>query len=184
MQEILHSQRLELHRIGREHAQEIFDSYASDPEVSHYLSWPAHQSIADTHEFIDMVRPKWGAGQDFTFVIRLQETRQVIGCINAMVNKCRAHIGYVTAKAYWNQGITTEALARLIPEVFAMSQIARIEAICDTENIGSARVMEHVGMQREGTLRHYFQGANLPEARDVYMYALLQEEWKLTNSHG
>ena len=55
------------------------------------------------------------------------------------------------------------------PEIF------RIQAVCDVENIGSARVMEKAGMEREGTLRRYVLHPNISdEPRDVYMYAIVK----------
>jgi len=56
---------------------------------------------------------------------------------------------------------------------FALAQpgVYRVWAYCDVENRASARVMEKVGMEREGLLRRYARFAVSDEPRDVYMYA-------------
>jgi len=47
-----------------------------------------------------------------------------------------------------------------------------LTAVCDVENIASARVMEKAGLSREGVLRRWLVHPNLgPEPRDCYGYA-------------
>jgi RimJ/RimL family protein N-acetyltransferase len=51
----------------------------------------------------------------------------------------------------------------------------RISAWCDVENIASSRVMEKIGMKREGRLRDYrMQGGKW---RDSFPYSILDYEW-------
>ncbi|HEX2642462.1 MAG TPA: GNAT family protein, partial [Thermoanaerobaculia bacterium] len=52
--------------------------------------------------------------------------------------------------------------------------IDRVEARCAIENIGSQRVLEKNGFQREGLLRGYFRlrGRRI----DNYLYSLLRED--------
>ena len=58
---------------------------------------------------------------------------------------------------------------------FEQMSLNRIEARCELPNIGSARVMEKIGMTYEGVLREqmYTKGAY----RDVKMYSILRREW-------
>jgi len=53
--------------------------------------------------------------------------------------------------------------------------IFRVQAFCDVDNIGSARLMEKVGMQCGGLLRSYVLHPNLSdEPRDVSLYAIVK----------
>jgi len=50
-----------------------------------------------------------------------------------------------------------------------------VQAFCDVDNLGSARVMENAGMQREGLLRRYVLHPNISDVpRDVYLYAVVK----------
>lgn len=56
-------------------------------------------------------------------------------------------------------------------------EVWRVEALCDVENIGSARVMEKAGMQREALMRKYDTTPNYTEGpKDAYLYARVRED--------
>jgi len=80
--------------------------------------------------------------------------------------------GYVLARPWWGQGLMTEALTEIVQWGLAQPAIFRIGAVCDVENVGSARVMEKSGLVREGLLRRYLIHPNMGnEPRDCYSYA-------------
>jgi RimJ/RimL family protein N-acetyltransferase len=54
--------------------------------------------------------------------------------------------------------------------------IAKVYSWADVENIGSWRVMEKLGMMREGTLRS--QGVNRGVRQDYHYYGILRSEWE------
>ena len=84
-------------------------------------------------------------------------------------------VGYVLARPYWGKGYMTEVLCAIIEWALAQPDIFRVQAVCDVENIASARVMEKAGMTREGTLRRYVSHPNLSnEPRDAYIYAAVK----------
>ena len=63
----------------------------------------------------------------------------------------------------------------MIDWAFKQPDIFRVQAICDVENIGSARVMEKAGMVREGLLRRYVVHPNISdEPRDAFLYAIVK----------
>ena len=64
-----------------------------------------------------------------------------------------AEVWYKLHPESWNQGYATEALRRLIEVGFNDLNLHRIEAGCAVDNIGSIRVLEKVGMTREGRMR-------------------------------
>jgi [ribosomal protein S5]-alanine N-acetyltransferase len=87
----------------------------------------------------------------------------------------RAELGYWIGVPHWGRGYATEAAATMVGYAFDTLGLRRVVAHCLTRNIGSARVMEKVGMRREGTLREHVIKWDVPE--DVALYAILRDEW-------
>ena len=67
----------------------------------------------------------------------------------------------------------TEAARVIVDWVLKQEGIYRVWAFCDVENLASARVLEKVGMQKEGVLRRWMIHPNVSdEPRDCYCYAI------------
>jgi RimJ/RimL family protein N-acetyltransferase len=72
----------------------------------------------------------------------------------------------------WRQGLMTEVLSEVAAWALRQRSIFRIGAVCDVENIGSARVLEKSGFVREGVLRRWLVHPNISdEPRDCYNYS-------------
>ncbi|NIG55011.1 GNAT family N-acetyltransferase [Chitinophaga sp. Cy-1792] len=87
----------------------------------------------------------------------------------------RAEIWYKLLPADWGKGYATEAMRAMLAFGFRELKLHRIECGCSIHNIASYKVMEKVGMQREGVKRSV-----LPLAdgwHDAYMYGILAEEF-------
>ncbi|XP_027772735.1 uncharacterized protein LOC107011978 isoform X2 [Solanum pennellii] len=90
-------------------------------------------------------------------------------------DRSRADVGYAVAFEYWGQGIGTEALKLMIPQVYSeFSEVMRLQALVDVENKASQRVLEKVGFIKEGKLRKY--GYHKGKLVDLFMYSLLSTE--------
>ncbi len=92
----------------------------------------------------------------YTFSIYLKNSSQFIGTIGIKMGKENyrtAEIWYKLRKDFWGNGYATEALKEVITFGFQSLKLHRIEAGCATENIGSIKVLEKVGMTREGRTR-------------------------------
>lgn len=169
----LETERLCLRQPIPEDAGLIFEQYAQDPEVTKYLSWQPHQSIRETDEFIDRCISVWANHSAFPYVLICKQDAQLIGMIEIRINQYKADLGYVLARSEWSKGYTTEAMQALTSWALAQNEIYRVWAFCDVENPASARVMEKVGMQREGVLKRWFIHPNVSkEPRDCYCYAI------------
>lgn len=59
---------------------------------------------------------------------------------------------------------------------FEEKGLHRIEARCDPENIGSQKILEKVGMKKEGKLRQNLRMGN--GWRDSLLYGILEGEWQ------
>ena len=51
--------RLLLRRPGSSDVKDIFERYASDPEVTRFLAWPRHQSLRETEAFLQFSEQQW-----------------------------------------------------------------------------------------------------------------------------
>jgi ribosomal-protein-alanine N-acetyltransferase len=167
------TERLRLRKAKLADAEAIFRQYAQDPEVTRYVSWRAHRNLEETREYVQMCLLAWDVGKAFHWVIESAEDKQVIGMIIARVNAEKWELGYVLAQAYWRQGYMTEALTAIIAWALKQKEIHRVWAVCDIDNKASARVMEKIGMQREGILKRWSLHPNLSaEPRDSFCYAI------------
>ena len=170
---ILKTERLRLRKAKLADAEAIFRQYAQDPEVTKYVSWSAHQSIDETREYVRMCLLAWDVGKAFHWVIESVEDKHVMGMIIARVAAEKWELGFVLARPHWRQGYMTEALKAIIAWALKQKEIHRVWAVCDVDNIASARVMEKVGMQREGVLKRWSLHPNISaEPRDSYCYAI------------
>lgn len=174
---VLESGRLVLRGFSDNDIDDIFE-YASIPEVTVFLPWETHRSIDDTKKFLKLSKDMFEKKDNIDFAIVLKSENKVIGGISIRKwnneNRC-ADIGYVLSPKYWNKGIITEAIKRIIKFGFDELNANRIEAHCDENNIGSYRAMEKAGMKYEGTLRQKV----LMKGNYVNMkyYSILREEY-------
>jgi len=174
-QETIQTERLILRKPRIEDASAIFNGYAQDPDVTRYMTWKPHKKIQETEQFLSACMNLWREGKDFAYAITLKENSQLIGMFAVHPMNLKIEVGYGMARLFWGQGYMTEALRAVIDWALVQPDIFRVQAICDVENIGSARVMEKAGMTREGLLRRYVLHPNISdEPRDVYLYAIVK----------
>jgi ribosomal-protein-alanine N-acetyltransferase len=171
--EIVETSRLQLRRPQKEDAEAIFGAYAQDPAVTRYLVWRPHRSIQTTREFIGQCLDRWSAGSGFPYVITRKGNAPAIGMLELRPEPFKVDIGYVLARPYWGQGFVPEAASEIVRMILSDPSMYRVEAFCDVENAASARVLEKVGMLREGVMRRYIIHPTLShEPRDCYLYAI------------
>ncbi len=179
---ILETPRLTLRRLQLTDAEDMF-AYASDNEVSRYVTWESHRSIADSRAFLQSVTARYQNSPAAEWGIVAKATGRLIGTIayhDWALHHRRAEIGYALGRAYWGQGLMTEAAQAVIAWGFRAHDLYRIQAMCLPANIGSARVMEKAGMQFEGLLRGYILHKGTP--CDMKLYAIVRPDWeRLTN---
>jgi len=156
-------------------AEEMFARYAQDAEVTRYLSWRPHRSLDVTRQRLQNVATGWETGADYTWLIRLKSTNELVGSIGGGRKNFRVDIGYCLAQDAWGRGYATEAARAVIEALLREPGIWRISAVCHVDNRASARVLEKAGMRLEGTLRRYYVFPNLSEEPlDVRCYATVR----------
>ena len=91
-------------------------------------------------------------------------------------NEWEADIGYELHHDHWGRGYVTEAVSAMVDFGFRELGLHRVSSWCNAENERSWRVMERIGMKREGLLRE----ANYFKERwwDTLVYGLLKDEWE------
>lgn len=172
----LQTSRLTLRRMRPEDAEEMH-RYASDPEVARHMLWEPHESLRDSENFLRFVRERYARGDPAGWGLEERETGRFIGTCGMQAwrpEHSRAELGYVLAREHWGRGLMTEAVAAVVDFGFDRIGFNRLEARCLDGNVASARVLEKVGMTREGTSRssHFVGGA----FRNLHHYAMLRED--------
>ena len=165
--------RLQLRLPLRSDARSVFDGYATDPEVTRYLPWTPHRSLAETREFLRRTREWRRSGTEFTWAITLRRGGALVGMIGMRIAPPKADFGYVIAPAHTGNGYATEAARALCAWAIDQETIHRVWALVDTRNAASSRVLEKAGLTKEGTLRNWcIHGGVLT---DCHAYALIKE---------
>lgn len=173
---VIQTERLFLRQPVASDAPAIFDGYARDPDVVRYLTWRPHRSIDETFAFLDRLNEAWSLGTERTWALTLPGEDRVIGMIGLRPHGYKADFGYVLAKPYWGRGLMTEAVRAVVDLAFADPLVHRVWAVCDTDNIGSARVLEKAGLAFEGILRRWIVHPNVGDTpRDSRCYARVRE---------
>ena len=169
---VIETERLVLRPPRMEDAAAVFESYARDVEATKYLTFKPNQTLAEIEEFMRARLRKMEEGAVFTWAITRRGEDRLRGMIELRPNGFKADFGYVLAREFWGQGLMTEALRAVLDFAFALPGMYRVWAVCDVENVGSARVMEKAGLNFEGILRRHTIHPNVsPEPRDVRCYA-------------
>ena len=169
------TERLILRRFCLEDARAMYDNWASDDEVTKYLSWPTHTNI----EITQWVMNDWVSSyekEDF-YLWAIEFEGQPIGSVSVVGkddDTLKAHIGYCIGKAWWHKGIMSEALKAVMEYLFDHVGMNRVEACYDPNDPNSGRVMAKCGMKYEGT--HRQSGRNNQGICDEAFYALIKSE--------
>jgi [ribosomal protein S5]-alanine N-acetyltransferase len=170
--ETFRTARLFLRPITMADAGQIFAAYARNPEVTRFLIWRPNRTRRDFEAYIRscLDTPPHRAR---TYVLQGRKDSVIRGGLDLrQAERHRLEFGYVLARAWWGQGLMTEALTEVVQWGLAQPTIFRISAVCDVENVGSARVMEKSGLVREGLLRRYLIHPSMGnEPRDCFSYA-------------
>lgn len=113
----------------------------------------------------------------FAWTVRSKETAEFIGQIGMNIGVERfklAEIYYSVLPKHWNKGYASEGVKRVISFGFDDMNLHRIQAGVATENHRSIKLLEKVGMQREGLKRKILPIRG--EWKDNYHYAILEED--------
>ncbi len=158
--------------------QAVYDLHAL-PETDFYNTAVTPTSMEETEPILAqwVMESNKGDSSKFIFAVLLKDDSRFIGLIGITLGKPKyrnAEVWFKYHSKYWQQGYATEALKAIIQFGFQELKLHRIEAGCATDNIGSYKVLEKAGMQREAHTRKL-----LPLKSgwaDNYGYAILESD--------
>jgi RimJ/RimL family protein N-acetyltransferase len=151
-------------------------------EVTAGLVWDGPDDVSETSDWIDRCRDTAFGESGFHWVIRdvsgdLTGTAgHAMGIIGTrpLGTPGRADVGYWLGRPYWGRGIMSEVLTSLLRFGFDELAFGKIEAEVFVSNDRGIRLVESVGMRREGVIRRRLRKRGLWV--DEAIYGMLPEE--------
>jgi len=174
----LETARLKLRRFTIEDAENMYKNWASEDEVTKFLTWPTHASVDVTRELLSHWVKEYENKNYYNWVIELKESEEIVGNISVVSVKENikgAVLGYCMGTKWWGKEIMPEAGKAVIKYLFEQVGFHRIAADHDKNNPKSGRVMQKLGMTYEGTLRS--AGFCNQGIIDEVWYSILKEEY-------
>lgn len=148
----LTTERLILRPMRQTDAEDM-NRYARREDVTEFLLWSPHPSLAYTRDYLRYIESRYVLGDFYDWAVVERESGRMIGTcgfttIDAANNS--AEIGYVLNPEYHGLGYGTEAAERVVRFGFETLFLHRIEAKFMKGNDASRHVMEKIGMRFEG----------------------------------
>jgi len=175
---IIETNRLHLRPIQLSDAKGIFE-YRSMPEVYEYQNWKP-LTIKDVQDFINEKIEKIPNKYDtwYQLAISIKETNQLVGDIGLHFldpESKQVEIGYTLSTKQQGKGYATEAVVATIDYLFRILKKHRVTASVDPKNLKSIKLLDRIGMRKEGYFRQSIW-FNHSWADDI-LYAVLEDEW-------
>jgi RimJ/RimL family protein N-acetyltransferase len=148
------------------------EAWADDTEVRAYLVRGAEELRREP----EVAMAEAARSPRLEYWLALEHEGGVVGSAVLRVESNRhrrGEIGYVVRRDRWGLGLATEAARLLLAFGFDELRLERVWATCHPRNAASARVLERIGMEREGLLRaHYL--AHDGTRVDAVLYAIVR----------
>ncbi len=146
-------------------------AYRDDLEFARFLPHipqPFTSEDAEAFAALNMAEP-WERSPTFAVVL----SGKVIGTVNLVVDgdARAAMLGYAIGRAWWGQGIATEAARAVMAWALETFELTRLWASTDARHARSRRVLEKLGMKRETLRRGDHQGRD-GELVDEVVYGI------------
>lgn len=132
-------------------------------------------------EWIDTHEADFESGKSVIFAVCMKDTGDLVGAVGLGITTDHRHaeLGYWIAEPHWGQGIATEAAEEMLAYGFDELNLNRIHAHHMTDNPGSGKVMQKIGMDFEGTLKQHV--IKWGQFKDLNMYGILADTWRQRN---
>lgn len=174
----LQGPRILLRPLGMSDVQSVY-KHARCREISRWTFIPHPYRMEHAEYFLKMVRVWHRKKLAQHFGIILAETGELIGVIAMFdldLRNKRTEIGYWLGKAYWGQGLASEAVRLIVHYCFDELKLHRVYAHVFTGNAASERLLLRIGFQWEGMERE----SRLRRGRwmDSILYGLLKSDYQ------
>jgi len=175
---VFESERILFRSFTLADAESLF-GLRSNVEAMRYIDRPLMQSVDDAVKLLEVFEKEYREKNGICWAMINKESGKFMGSFAFFHIKhedCRCEVGYMMMPEFWNRGLMTEALKRMIPEAFGGMNFHSIEANLNPGNEASKRVVEKLGFQKEGYFRenYYFDGKFI----DSLIYSLLEKDFK------
>jgi [ribosomal protein S5]-alanine N-acetyltransferase len=142
-------------------AAAIFECYASVPEVTRFVGWPTHTTLAETETFLSFSLDQWQQWPAGPYLICRRSDRAIIGGTGlGFESPSVASTGYVLTKSAWGLGYATEALSAMVTLADDLG-VETLYALCHAEHRASRHVLEKCAFRRDETYSHRAEFPNL-----------------------
>ncbi len=173
----LTTNRLLLRQLRSTDAEALF-AMRSDIVGMEFFGQEPYTSIDEAQSLIQRLQTFYAQREALFWCITLKGDDTVIGsCTLFAFNPAfhYAETGYELDRAYWRQGITSEAMSAVLSYGFTELELHRIEADVAPDNIRSKNLLLKLGFTFEGNLRqrYFFRG----QFEDEHYFGLLKHEW-------
>lgn len=161
-------------------------AYYSNVEVARYCEWEAMSAdqVAALMEGQGSVLPG-DPGVPLIIAAELKSESRVIGDCSLTITRPdvrEGEIGYVFHPAWHGHGYASRAVRAVLKYAFVSLELHRIIAQVDVRNERSWRLLERIGMRREGHFRQcsFVKG----EWIDDYLYGVMENQWSMPTSRS
>lgn len=176
---ILETARLRLRQLRESDAQQLL-GITQDEDVMRYYGMEPFASEREALDEIHWFNDHFEKTTGIRWAITLKPHDEYIGDVGFgyVAQHARADLGFKLVRAYWRQGIMSEAMSLVIAYGIESLRVNRFEATVDPRNVACVGLLEAHGFRKDGLLREYEfeKGAFV----DLAMYSLLRREWGRT----
>jgi RimJ/RimL family protein N-acetyltransferase len=152
-------------------------AYRSDPAVAQFQYWEP-MTFDNIVQIINTQLQVQPGMLGVPLLLMVEHEGKVIGEISISVNvpeHKQGEAGILFNPAYTGRGLATRALAAVLGFGFVQLDLHRITMATSDDNERSWRLMERVGMRREGHFIH--DGFVKGKWANVFSYGMLADEW-------
>ena len=152
----IETERLLLRPFTPEDAPAMYRNWASDSVVTEYLTWKPHVNLEATQMMADLWAEKSQNPDYYQWAIVLRESGEPIGSLSVVRlddSIACAELGWCIGRQWWGRGLMPEAAWAVTEYLIREVGFHRVAARHDVRNAKSGRVMQKIGMIREGVLR-------------------------------
>ncbi|MFC3032776.1 GNAT family N-acetyltransferase [Pseudoalteromonas fenneropenaei] len=178
---LFHTTRLTIRPLAEQDLAAVYQ-HRKDPQTSRYIGKPA--TLDDAKARIANAALPWQGQENERLMLAVELTPcgTFIGEVMFKYINLEGEIGefgYRLAAEFIGQGYGYEVAAGLIDHLFHVLPLHKLTAIAAIDNLASWKLMEKLGMQREGVLRSHMKLKNGHE--DCVLYGILKTEWLARN---
>ena len=178
----LETERLLLRRFVPEDAPAMFRNWASDSEVTKYLTWPTHADEGVSRRLLEDWCARYAEPDYYQWAVVPKDCGEPVGSVSVvkfLKDGTCAELGACVGRAWWGRGLVAEALRAVLRFLFEEVGMAEVGACNDVNNPASGRAQEKAGLIYRMTL--IGQGTNNRGVCDLDRRSLTIEEYRASN---